>query len=221
MGETRWQHFWYELLYFPAAFAAQLGFSLRVTGQQHVPRKGGLLVIANHQSYLDPPLVGVAARRHLCYMAKKSLFDHQPLKWLISSLGAVPINQDAAGTEGIKLTLKLLKEGRAVLVFPEGTRTSDGSLHPLRPGVVILIRRSGVPILPVGVAGAYQAWPAHQLLPRLCPLGWPPTGTGVGVVVGKPIHANTLADLPPEQILSKLHAELLRLHHQAEELRRK
>ncbi len=216
-----WQQVWYELILQPTAFLAQFGFSLRVQGRRNVPRAGGLLVVANHQSYLDPPLVGVAAARHLSYLAKKSLFNHQPLGWLIGSVGAVPINREAAGTEGIKTALALLKQGRAVLIFPEGGRSENGLMQPLMPGVVVLIRRSGVPILPVGVAGTYQAWPPHRTLPRLSPIAWPATGAGVAVVIGKPIHAKTLAGLPPKQMLSKLHVELLGLHQAAERIRRK
>jgi 1-acyl-sn-glycerol-3-phosphate acyltransferase len=219
--KERWKHFWYELLYYPTAFIAMMGFSLRVRGRERVPQQGGLLVIANHQSFLDPPLIGIAVRRHLNYLARSTLFDSKPLRWLIESLGAVPINQESVGTAGIKTSLALLKEGRAVLVFPEGSRTPDGTLHPLKPGVVVLIRRAGVPILPVGIAGADQAWPTHRPRPRFSPLWYPSTGAGVAVVVGKPISSKTLADLPPEETLARLHAELLRLHHEAEKLRRK
>ncbi|HZU34410.1 MAG TPA: lysophospholipid acyltransferase family protein, partial [Gemmataceae bacterium] len=85
---------WYELAYVVCWAGFKLGFSLRTEGQQHVPLHGPALLVANHQSFLDPPLVGVAAQRQLCYLARKSLFRHRAFAWLIRSFNAVPIDQE-------------------------------------------------------------------------------------------------------------------------------
>jgi 1-acyl-sn-glycerol-3-phosphate acyltransferase len=194
---------------------------MRVRGRRHVPHQGGLLVIANHQSFLDPPLVGVAIRRHLNYLARKTLFRNRLFGGLIGSVGAIPLDQVIPGTEGIKAALALLKAGKAVLIFPEGSRTPHGRMQPLKPGVVVLIRRGGVPILPVGVAGAFEAWPIHRKWPRWSPLFWPDRSHSVAAVIGEPIPTERLARLPPEQILKELATVLADLAAQAEALRRR
>jgi 1-acyl-sn-glycerol-3-phosphate acyltransferase len=201
---------------------ALLGFSMRVRNAHRVPRKGGVLLIANHQSFLDPPVIGIAAnQRHLNYLARKTLFKVPAFAALIETLGAVPINQEMSGTEGIKTTLALLRAGKAVLVFPEGARTGDGKIHDLKPGIVVLIRRAGVPILPIGIAGAYESYPIHAKKPKFAPLFLPANERGVAVVFGEPMDPKTLAALPPEKMLAKCHAVLSDLYQQAEQLRRK
>jgi 1-acyl-sn-glycerol-3-phosphate acyltransferase len=221
MMPERWKPWWYELLYYPAAALFFGLLSLRVKGRRHVPQSGGLLVLANHQSYFDPPLIGVAVRRRLSYVAKKSLFGSRFFGWFINSLGALPINAEASGTEGIKAALSLLKAGKAVLVFPEGGRTDNGVIQPLKPGIIVLIRRAGVPVLPVGVAGVYEAWPMHRKLPRLAPIFWPAGSGTAAAVVGQPIAAEKLSRLPPDQMLADLHQVLVQLRAEAEHLRRR
>lgn len=221
MASGWWRAVWYELAYYTMSLFYTLGFSLRFKGRRHMPRRGGVLVIANHQSFLDPPMVGVAVRRRLNYLARKTLFRNRFFGWLIGSVGAIPIDQEASGTAGIKAALGLLKAGNAVLIFPEGSRTATGQMQPLKPGVVVLIRRANVPVLPVGVAGAYQAWPAHQRFPTFSPPFLPPGASTTAVVVGKPIPPCQLADLPPEKMLHEMHKILLDLSAEAERIRRK
>lgn len=155
---------WYNLCWWPCWAFAKVWFRYRWSGAEHVPMRGPVLVVCNHQSHLDPVLVGVACPRQLCYLARHTLF-FWPLGWLIRSLGAVPIDR-SSGRGGIKTTLKLLKESEAVLMFPEGTRSPDGRLQPLLPGFCALARRSEATILPVTLDGAYRAMPRGSGLPR-------------------------------------------------------
>ena len=121
---------WYAVLWCPCWALAALAFGFRASGREHVPPTGPVLLVSNHQSHLDPVLVGVASPRQLRSLARHSLF-FWPLSWLIRSLGAVPIDRERGGLGGIKATLTLLGAGEAVLIFPEGTRTRDGRLpHP-------------------------------------------------------------------------------------------
>lgn len=219
MMSERWKHFWYEVAYHIMGAILLLGFGMRVRGRRYVPHQGGLLVVANHQSFLDPPLVGVAIRRHLSYLARKTLFRSRLFGGLIGSVGAIPLDQEVPGTEGIKAALALLKAGKAVLIFPEGRRSPHGRMQPLKPGVVVLIRRGGVPILPVGVAGAYEAWPVRRRWPRFSPLFFPDRSHSVAAVIGEPIPAGALARLPPERMLKELGNVLADLAAQAEKLR--
>lgn len=214
-------YFIYETTYWLSMSAMTLGFSLRTKGGQHIPSTGPALLIANHQSFIDPVLVGLATRRHLSILARQTLFRRPMLAWYIRRLNAVPIDHEGVGKEGIKAILGQLQAGRAVLVFPEGTRTHDGKLQPLRPGVQLLIKRTAAPIVPVGIAGAYEAWPRTQALPTPAPLFLPASRGGIAVVVGKPLDARPLAQLPRDRCLRELFAVLHTVQQQAERLRRK
>lgn len=161
---------WYLLLQALSRDLCAVFFHLRVRGRRHVPLEGGALLVSNHQSFLDPVLVGVGLRRRLNYLARETLFRFAAFRWLIYSLDAIPIQREGLGLGGIKETLRRLRRGEAVLLFPEGTRTRDGLVGPLRPGFCALVRRAGVPVVPVRIEGAYQAWPRTAALPRAHPI---------------------------------------------------
>ena len=211
----------YEGTYWLSAMSFVLGWSLRTDGMHNVPGRGPVLFISNHQSFLDPLLIGLAVRRHLHFLSRKSLFRFPVFAWLIRRLNAVPIDQEGSGIEGLKVTLRLLKEGRAMVVFPEGERTYDGAIHPLEAGVQLLIRRARAPIVPVAIAGAYEAWSRWRRLPIPAPLFLPPAKGTLAVSVGKPLDTARLADLPRPDLLQALFVELTQLHQHAERLRRK
>ena len=137
---------WYECAYWISAFGFSWAFSLRGEGGRNVPSSGPALLIANHQSFLDPVLVGMASPRHLRFLARKTLFRHRVFAWLIRSLHAVPVDQEGVAKEGLKAILAQLKAGQAVLVFPEGERTPEGSMVPFKPGVQLLIKRARAPL---------------------------------------------------------------------------
>src|SRR5262249_58442579 len=133
-------------------------------------------------------LIGMATRRRLCFLARKSLFDHAGFRWLIRSLNAVPIDQEGIGIEGLRATTRLLQQGLAVLVFPEGERTKDGRIGALKPGISLLIKRCAAPIVTVGLAGAYDAWPNWRPLPVPSPLWLPATERTIAMSVAEPIQ---------------------------------
>src|ERR1700730_10250611 len=146
--------FWYAFCSLLCHFTFLLACSMRVVGAARVPRHGPLLYIANHQSFLDPVIIGLSSPRHLRYLARKTLFRHFGLAWLMRSLHAVPVNQDGIAKEGLTAMLALLNAGHAGVVFPEGNRTPDGLMHEFMPGVQLLIKRACPTIVPVGIAGA-------------------------------------------------------------------
>jgi 1-acyl-sn-glycerol-3-phosphate acyltransferase len=186
---------WYNALHAASRLASVLLLGMRVSGRSHVPRQGGLLVCANHQSHFDPVLVGLALDRRLNYLARDTLFRFAPLRWLIQSLDAIPIDREGLGLSGIKETLRRLKRGEAVLIFPEGTRTIDGHVAPLKPGFVALARRGRVPLLPVGIDGAFAAWPRTQVLPRM---------ETIHVAIGQPMTPQLVNQLSDQQLLEEL-----------------
>jgi len=132
-------------------------FGLRTGGlrgihESRVPGKGAVILAANHMSHLDPPAVGCATRRELTFMAKKELFKGLFGK-IIASLGAFPVSRGEGDTESIRHSMELLEQGHALLLFPEGTRGDGKTLQELNRGVAMLAKRTGAPVVPVGVVG--------------------------------------------------------------------
>lgn len=214
-------HYWYETVYCTCAVGMTVGFSLRIEGSRHVPRTGPVLVIANHQSFLDPALVGLAAGRHLQFLARKTLFRIPAFAALIRSLNAVPVDQEGLGIEGLRTVMRQLELGKAVLVFPEGERTPDGALHPLQPGIHLLLKRTPAPIVPMGLAGAFAAWPRWRPLPVPAPLFLPAGAGTLAVSVGRPIDPGPLMKQPRAQVLEQLLAALQGQAARAHQIRRK
>lgn len=152
----------------------------RAFGVENVPREGGALLAANHQSYLDPPLIAAFLPREMHFMARRSLFRNPLFRAAIVSCNAFPIERDTADVKGVKLAIGRLEAGNLLLVFPEGTRTRDGSIGRMKPGIGLLAERAAVPIVPVLIEGAYEVWPKDAKLP----------GMGrIRVVFGKPIRS--------------------------------
>jgi 1-acyl-sn-glycerol-3-phosphate acyltransferase len=157
---------------------ASVVFDLKVYGIRNIPRTGGVLIVSNHQSLLDPPLLGARMPRPMSYMAKSELFKHKAFAWLIRRLGAFPVKQGAGDVGAIKETVNRLQEGRVLNIFPEGSRTENGEVLPMQPGVGLVVRRAGVPIVPAAICGSYEAWPKGSKYFRRHP---------VRVVYGPPI----------------------------------
>jgi 1-acyl-sn-glycerol-3-phosphate acyltransferase len=216
-----WYWFWYTPVYWLSLILLTLGFSLRMKGSRRVPRTGPVLVLANHGSFFDPPLLGVVSPRPLVYLARKTLFQPPWFGWLIHSLNAEPIDQEGSAKGGLQSALKRLQAGDAVVVFPEGTRTETGALSPLKPGVLLLMKRVRVTIVPVGIAGAFEALPYWEKVPKLSPLLGTATRSSIAVVVGRPIDSRHYEGMPREKALADLTAVLQGLKDQAEQLRRK
>jgi 1-acyl-sn-glycerol-3-phosphate acyltransferase len=161
---------WYSVLWSPCWAIGQIYFRYRYSGRGNVPPTGPVLLVSNHQSHLDPVLVGIACPRQLKYLARQGLF-FWPFSLWIRSLGAVAIDRERGSIGGIKTTLRLLNEDNAVVVFPEGSRTPDGKLHELLPGFCLLARRSGATIVPVAIDGAYKSMPRGSYFPLPAPIG--------------------------------------------------
>jgi 1-acyl-sn-glycerol-3-phosphate acyltransferase len=141
-------------------------FRLSATGTDRVPREGPLLLASNHLSLLDPPLVGCLCPRELDYMAKAELFRVPGLGALIRRLNAHPVDREGSDSTALRLALRLLEEGRALLVFPEGTRQAEGQLGSARAGTGMLAALSQAPVVPVYVQGTSRALPKGAVVPR-------------------------------------------------------
>lgn len=195
-------------------FSMIVGVKVRVHRLENfpeVPSSGGpLLVCANHQSNLDPLLMGVVCPSPINYLAKNSLFDFPPLGWFLRWNDSIPLNREA-GLAGIKETLKRLKRGEAVLIFPEGTRSPDGKLQPIKQGFCTLARRTSAPILPAGITGTRAAWPP----------GKGPSFGNVHVVFGESIPFETYQHWSDEELAAEVGKQIAALIAEADVRRNK
>lgn len=172
-----------------------LYFRARHEDLQHIPAEGPALLCCNHQSFLDIPLVSHLSRRHIAFVARASLADSKPLGWLMRRCGAVLIAPGKPDRAALREMLAHLEAGDLVAIFPEGTRTHDGSLGELRAGALLAARQARAPIVPVGIRGAFEAWPRQAALPR------PRT---IAARVGTPV--DPLAEDALEQVRRQLQA---------------
>ena len=214
---NRWWDF-LKLIVFPSVSAL---FSLRFSGGQHVPRSGPVLFLCNHQSFLDPVLVGLALPRYVRILHRQSLQKRKWLTWLMGSLRGIPIDHRGFSREGFQAMLDALAHGDCVAMFPEGERTHDGPLGDFKPGIALLIKRAHTPIVPVGIAGAYDAWPRDSKLPRFSPLFMPPTAGTIAVSIGKAIEPSRYEKSSRGEMLADLRRAVSEQMDRAESLRRK
>ena len=149
----------YRVLYAP-------WFRWPVFNPERVPARGPVILASNHASHLDPPLVGAGLPRALNYLARESLFNMPVAGWALRNVNAVPVDRDGAGAAGLKAIINRLRKGGAIVLFPEGTRTTDGGLQPARSGVGLVIIKSSAPVVPVRVFGTHDAWNRHMKWPR-------------------------------------------------------
>lgn len=220
MASSLFDRFLYEFVRAHVMAGLTLGFSFRFEGGQHIPPSGPALMIANHESFLDPVAIGLTTARQIHYLARKTLFKGA-FGGFLRRVNCVPVDQEGVAKEGLKTIIGLLGEGKAVLVFPEGERTWTGQMQALKPGVGLVIRRSLAPIVPVGVAGAFDAYPRTAKYPRFAPLFMPPGKGAFAVSVGKPLDGKHYAEMRPEQMLKELQEAIQAEKDRAEKLRRK
>ena len=145
--------------------ACRLYFGLRLLGTEHIPAQGALIITPNHQTFADPPLVTIPVRRPVYYMAWDRLFDIRGLSWLIRRLRAFPVNIESRDPRAAREAIRILEAGAALMIFPEAERSVDGRVGRFKPGAFRLAASVGVPVLPVTIAGGWEAWPPGRLLP--------------------------------------------------------
>jgi 1-acyl-sn-glycerol-3-phosphate acyltransferase len=194
------------------ALAVRTLYRLQVRGREHIPPAGGLLIVSNHQSHLDPPLIGTAlGRRNMAAIARAGLFRHPLMGLLLRGLGAISLRQEEGDAGAMRAAIAELKKGRVLLIFPEGSRSPDGTIHPFKRGTWLLLSRSGCTVLPTAVEGAFDAWPRGRPLPRII-------GCRCAVAFGEPISFEDLKKLGPDAGLELLaqRIDTLRLGLRAE-----
>ena len=156
----------YEILKLLLVFLMRAWFGLRVRGAEHIPSSGPALIVSNHQSILDPPVIGGAVRRQIYFLAKAELFRIPLFGWLFRTLHARPVRREGSDPRALRTAALLLEEGKALLIFPEGTRSPDGRLGEAKAGVGMLAVKSGAPVVPAYVSGTLEALPKGAAWPR-------------------------------------------------------
>jgi 1-acyl-sn-glycerol-3-phosphate acyltransferase len=162
--------FWYWLGYNLSKIIGRIFFQYRAVHRERMIQTGPVIIAMNHQSFLDPPLGGIACDRDIYFLARKTLLDHWFWGWLLPKLNVIPVNQEAADRSALKALIRILRGGEAALVFPEGERTLDGKLQPAQPGLGFVIAKTLAPVVPMRIFGSYQAWPRHGRKIRFHPI---------------------------------------------------
>ncbi len=159
----------YGILWLLVNAVGKLLFRYRVAGREHVPAQGGVLIAANHASYVDIPFVGASIRRRMWYLGRQDLFL-PVLRPVLQWLGWIPIRQDRLDRDGFGKAIRLIQEGKVVVIYPEGTRTPDGALRRGKPGVGMIVAETGCKVVPAYLAGTREALPTGARWVSLHPI---------------------------------------------------
>ncbi len=182
----------------------RLMYRLRYAGQTNIPLQGPVIYASNHQSNLDPPAIGCLVwDRPFIALARVGLFKFKPFAWMIRLPGAIPLRRGRGDAQAIRAAIDQLNAGGCVLMFPEGTRSTDGTVGPFKAGFLVLVKRTKAPVVPVAVEGAYDIWPIGQRLPRL--------RGRIKVQAGRAIPADELLADAPDRTLQRLRCEIDRM----------
>jgi 1-acyl-sn-glycerol-3-phosphate acyltransferase len=170
--------FWYLLGYSLSKALAKTFFNYRVVGAENMIEEGPCIIAANHCSFFDPPLVGVACKRAIHYLARKSLLEWPVLGPIFPDLNVIPVDRKNADRSALMGAIRVVKNGGAVLIFPEGTRSPDGKLQPAQPGIGMIVAKTEAPVVPVRIFGSYEAYSRNQRRPKI---------SAVTVKIGEPL----------------------------------
>ncbi|MDP7070196.1 MAG: lysophospholipid acyltransferase family protein [Phycisphaerales bacterium] len=210
------QLIWYGLVAWAVGLTCWVFWRFRTMGRGRIPRRGAALVIANHQSHIDPMLLGIILRdRSPRMMARRSLLTDSPwpMPWVLRvGYRCIFVDRGSSDPSAMRAVLQELRSGRLSVVFPEGTRSLDGTMRPFERGVWLLIKRGGAPVLPVGIEGTFDAWPK----------GSGPRRRGrILANVGTPIPCEELLEMGVDRALEHLHDRVDALRAEAREVIRR
>jgi 1-acyl-sn-glycerol-3-phosphate acyltransferase len=191
----------YQLAVALTKFIAGNFFRLQIHGRENMINDGAALLAMNHQSFLDPPLAAICCEQEIHFLARKSLFKVPVLGTILHDLNVIGVERDGADMSALKTVIRVLKSGGRTIIFPEGTRTRDGSLAPAQAGLGLVIAKTLAPVVPIRIFGAFDAFPRTAKFPRRRP---------IRMVIGKPLRV-TSADLAgdPRLVYQRLSDEVM------------
>ncbi len=190
----------YKTILFLAYWFFKLLYRHKIYGLKNVP-PGAAILAANHVSFYDPPILSTSTPYEVHFLARKTLFDSIVLGPLIRRLNAHPVSGKAQDVAVFKTIVRLMKEGKKVIIFPEGKRSLNGTLQPIKPGISLLISRTGAAVVPAYLHGTFEVWPSGKKFPKLF--------GKTACVFGKPMHFAPKAT--QEEIAFQLEKEILAL----------
>jgi len=196
---------WFRFARWICKIFCRLFFQIRVYGTENVPEQGSLVLVSNHQSFLDPVFCGIPLKRPLYFLARDTLFTNRLFGWLISSVNTIPVRRDEANLAAMKKVIAKLKEGNGVCLFPEATRTGDGKITPFKPGFGLLCRRGEAAVVPVVIDGAFECWPRHKKI-------FSP-GSKILICYGKAITAEKVKEMNDRELAENLTDILCRMQN--------
>ncbi|MBN1869955.1 MAG: 1-acyl-sn-glycerol-3-phosphate acyltransferase [Candidatus Omnitrophica bacterium] len=156
----------YWIAYYIIKLIGQIFSPRTVVGKEHLPQKGGFILASNHKSNLDPFLIGLCFNRRISYMTKASLFKNPILRFLLHHVEAFPVRRGASDVRALRESLRRLKRGLPLVVFPEGTRQGSGRESKMYPGIGFLAVKGGVPVIPVRIDGSEKVLPPKTRFPK-------------------------------------------------------
>jgi 1-acyl-sn-glycerol-3-phosphate acyltransferase len=187
-GSPLWRIAFWHFFHFLWYLVLVPFYRYRAFNINNIPRTGPVLLVSNHQSFLDLPIIAMACtRRHFVPLARSGLFDHPLFAWLIRNLNAIPVVQGESDIAAIRKCIKVLGQGHVLLIFPEGQRTLSGEVEPFETGTMLVIKRARPMVVPVAVEGGFDIWRRGQARPKL--------RGRIGVTFGKPIPPDTLIQM--------------------------
>ncbi len=198
------QVLWWEIARMLLVLLIVVFYRHRWWGAQRIPQDGPVLLVSNHQSFLDLAALGsIVWGRQFFSLARATLFDNPVFGLLIRTVNAIPVDQERGDVRALRMAIDVLRAGRTMLIFPEGSRSEDGEIHEFQEGVMLLIRRAKPTVVPVAVDGLYEAWPIGAKGPRL-------TGRS-GSLVGEAIPAEDLIAMGTKGALNHLKNTVIEL----------
>jgi len=189
------KYIWYFTCGWPCRFFCLMFFHTRFFGIENVPKKGGFILLCNHQSWLDPMFVVTPVNRICVFAARDSLLKSLIFGWVFRVYNCISIRRNHADIGAMRECIERLKKGYGLVLYPEGTRTADGKITQLKPGFTLLAKKANVPIIPVVIDGAFDCWPRNKIL-------FSPGN--VFIQYGKPIEPQEIADETNQQFMSEL-----------------
>jgi 1-acyl-sn-glycerol-3-phosphate acyltransferase len=165
--------------------AIKLNFKCSVFGRENAPSEGPFIFVSNHASYIDPLVLGTSlpCAKWFSFVAKKDLFDKPLVGWYLRQIHALPLDREG-DVAAVRIVIKLLRSGKSIILFPEGTRSKEIGLRPAKPGVGFIVAKAAVPVLPAYIEGSYEAMPAGK--------GSVKKGSRINVFIGKPLRFDNL-----------------------------
>lgn len=189
----------------------QIYFRYRGYAFDRLPTEGGALLLSNHQSFLDPLLIGLPLNRPVSFLARESLFRVPIIGTILKNTYVMPIKRSAASTQSLREAIQRIEHGYLVGLFPEGTRTEDGTVGSMKPGFISMLRRTEVPVYPIGIAGAWNAYPKSV---------WFPRPKCIAVYYGEALDAEELSRLTQrgheEELLEYVQEQIAKCHRNAQ-----